>query len=79
MRRIYFRERDSMTLSQAEAKSKRRPLWKMALKAVVDGGPGTCHFAVTSICNAHCDFCNFAIDRMPASARHLVPLADAPA
>jgi MoaA/NifB/PqqE/SkfB family radical SAM enzyme len=77
MRRIYFRERDSMPLSQAEAKSKRRPLWKMALKAVVDGGPGTCHFAVTSICNARCDFCNFAIDRMPASARHSVPLADA--
>ena len=54
-----------------------RPLWKMALQSVVDGGPGTCHFAITSICNAGCDFCNFAVDRLPTSARHSVSLEDA--
>ena len=66
-----------MPQSPAETKTKRRPLWKMALQAVADGGPGTCHFAVTSICNARCDFCNFAVDRMPASARHSVTLEGA--
>ncbi len=55
----------------------KRPLWKMALKAVIDGGPGTCHFAITSICNAKCDFCNFAVDRLPMSARHSVTLEGA--
>jgi MoaA/NifB/PqqE/SkfB family radical SAM enzyme len=49
----------------------------MALKAVADGGPGTCHFAITSTCNARCDFCNFAVDRLPTSARHSVTLEDA--
>ena len=53
------------------------PFWEMAAKAIVNGGPGTCHFAITSICNARCDFCNFAIDRMPASARHAVTLEQA--
>ncbi len=57
--------------------AKRRPLWRMALKAVVDGGPGTCHFALTSVCNARCEFCDFAVDRLPTSARHSVTLEDA--
>ena len=61
----------------SEARKKRRPLWKMALKAAIDGGPGTCHFAITSICNARCDFCNFAVDRLPASAQHSVALGGA--
>ncbi len=66
-----------MPHSGGEARPKRRPLWQLALKAVVDGGPGTCHFAVTSICNARCEFCNFAVDRMPAGSRHSVTLDDA--
>ena len=53
------------------------PFWKMALRSLVDGGPGTCHFAVTSVCNARCDFCNFAVDRLPTASRHSVSLADA--
>jgi MoaA/NifB/PqqE/SkfB family radical SAM enzyme len=69
--------RPSMPQGAAASRAKRHPLWKMALKAVVDGGPGTCHFAITSVCNARCDFCGFAVDRLPTSARHSVSLGDA--
>ena len=49
----------------------------MALGAVWDSGPGTCHFAITSACNARCGFCSFARDRLPAASRHSVTLPDA--
>ena len=42
------------------ATPKRPSIWKMALHAVWDGGPGLCHFAITSACNARCGFCSFA-------------------
>jgi MoaA/NifB/PqqE/SkfB family radical SAM enzyme len=53
------------------------PLWRTALKAIFDGGPGTCHFAITSVCNARCGFCNFAIDRLPKDRQHSVTLDEA--
>ena len=28
------------------------------------GGPGYLQFAITNICNAKCDFCGFAVDRL---------------
>ena len=49
----------------------------MALDAVWDGGPGTCHFAITSACNARCGFCSFARDGLPAASRHSATLAEA--
>lgn len=52
------------------------PLWRIALKALLDGGPSTCHFAITSICNARCAFCSFAIDHLPKEQHHSVALAD---
>jgi MoaA/NifB/PqqE/SkfB family radical SAM enzyme len=34
------------------------------IRDVLDhGGPGYLQFAITNICNAKCDFCNFAVDR----------------
>jgi MoaA/NifB/PqqE/SkfB family radical SAM enzyme len=36
--------------------------WDM-LKLVRRGGPGLCNVAVTNVCNATCDFCNFAYDK----------------
>jgi MoaA/NifB/PqqE/SkfB family radical SAM enzyme len=57
--------------------SERPAIWKMALRAVWDGGPGICHFAITSACNARCGFCSFARDRLPAEKRHSVTLAEA--
>jgi MoaA/NifB/PqqE/SkfB family radical SAM enzyme len=55
----------------------RPSIGKMALQAVWDGGPGLCHFAITSACNARCDFCSFARDRLPATSRHSVTLDEA--
>ena len=59
------------------AAPKRPSVWKMALGAVWDCGPGTCHLAITSACNARCGFCSFARDRLPAASRHSVTLPDA--
>lgn len=42
-----------------------------------DGGPGFCQFAITNACNAHCDFCSFARERLPAAEQRSVPLEDA--
>ena len=41
------------------------------------GGPGYLQFAITNICNAKCDFCNFAADRFDPAARRSVTLAQA--
>jgi MoaA/NifB/PqqE/SkfB family radical SAM enzyme len=57
--------------------AKRMPLWRTALRGLVDGGPSTCHFAITSVCNARCAFCNFAIDQLPKDKQHSVSLEDA--
>lgn len=57
--------------------AKRRSLWQMARQGVLDGGPATCQFAITSVCNARCGFCNFAVDKMPLDERHSVTLEDA--
>jgi MoaA/NifB/PqqE/SkfB family radical SAM enzyme len=46
-------------------------------QAIVDGGPGFCQFAITNLCNARCEFCNFAVDRMPVDQRASVTLAQA--
>ncbi|MBD2771875.1 radical SAM protein [Iningainema tapete] len=57
--------------------SKRRSLWQMGLQGVLDGGPGSCHFAINSACNAHCGFCSFSVDRLPKELRQSVTLDDA--
>lgn len=38
--------------------------WDM-LKLIRHGGPALCNVAVTNSCNATCDFCNFARDKVP--------------
>jgi len=63
--------------TRATPQAEKSPLWRTALKAIVDGGPCTCHFAITSVCNARCSFCNFAVDRLPKHAQQSVCLADA--
>lgn len=38
--------------------------WKDILEQVVlDGGPGTCQFAITNACNAKCEFCGFSREK----------------
>ena len=41
------------------------------------GGPSYLQFAITSICNATCDFCNFAMDRFDPKQRRSVTLKEA--
>ncbi len=41
------------------------------------GGPGYLQFAITNICNAKCDFCNFAVDRFDPKLRRSVTLQQA--
>ncbi len=51
--------------------------WKDILKSVVrDGGPSTCQFAITNVCNAACDFCNFSRDKLPKDHTRSVSLED---
>ncbi|AFY34520.1 radical SAM protein [Calothrix sp. PCC 7507] len=66
-----------MSKNSSVVVAKRRSLWQMALQGVLDGGPATCQFAITSVCNARCGFCSFAVDQMPLEARHTVTLEDA--
>ncbi|GAA6614622.1 radical SAM protein [Scytonema sp. NUACC26] len=66
-----------MPQSNSALQSKKRSLWQMALQGLLDGGPSTCQFAITSACNARCGFCNFAVDRLSVDLRHSVTLDDA--
>ena len=59
------------------SRSQRRSWWQLAVEGVLDGGPGTCHFAITSACNARCEFCSFAVDRLPKEQQQSVTLDEA--
>lgn len=51
--------------------------WFDILKSVIkDGGPSTCQFAITNVCNAACDFCNFSRDKLTREHQHWVTLED---
>ncbi|MCL5097360.1 MAG: radical SAM protein [Candidatus Omnitrophica bacterium] len=41
------------------------------------GGPGYLQFAITNLCNARCDFCGFAVDKLNPRQRRSVTLAEA--
>lgn len=52
--------------------------WMRTLRDVLDhGGPGYLQFAITNICNAKCDFCNFAVDKFDPKLRRSVTLKEA--
>jgi MoaA/NifB/PqqE/SkfB family radical SAM enzyme len=72
-----FRRGRETKAAEDPAIAPKTPLWQIVLKAMGDGGPGTCHFAITSVCNARCDFCNFATDQLPKHKRHSVTLDEA--
>lgn len=51
--------------------------WTEILKSVLkDGGPSTCQFAITNVCNAACDFCNFSRDKLAREHTRWVSLED---
>ena len=51
--------------------------WQMFREVLDHGGPGYLQFAITNICNAKCDFCNFAVDRFDPRRHRSVTLAQA--
>ena len=51
--------------------------WKDILASVwADGGPSTCQFAITNVCNAACDFCSFSRDKLAKDQTRSVSLED---
>ncbi len=58
------------------SRPKTRP-WKLLGEVLSHGGPGYLQFAITNICNAKCDFCNFAVDRFDPKLRRSVTLQEA--
>jgi len=48
--------------------------WSWLRDTVRLGGPGQCVFAINNACNAGCDFCNFALGRLPREDWKYVPL-----
>jgi MoaA/NifB/PqqE/SkfB family radical SAM enzyme len=55
----------------------RKGFFKLVGEVLDHGGPGYLQFAITNICNAKCDFCNFAVDRFDPKKRCSVTLAEA--
>ncbi len=55
----------------------RKGTWQLFKEVLDHGGPGYVQFAITNLCNARCDFCNFAVDRLPAKERKSVTLQEA--
>jgi MoaA/NifB/PqqE/SkfB family radical SAM enzyme len=49
----------------------------MTREVLDHGGPGYVQFAITNLCNARCEFCNFAVDRLPPEQRRSVTLPQA--
>jgi MoaA/NifB/PqqE/SkfB family radical SAM enzyme len=50
---------------------------QLAGEILTHGGPGYLQFAITNVCNAKCDFCNFAVDRFDPRQRRSVSLEEA--
>ncbi len=63
-------------LSRPVAKP-RTSAFKLIRDVLDHGGPGYLQFAITNICNAKCDFCNFAVDRFDPKQRRSVTLKEA--
>jgi MoaA/NifB/PqqE/SkfB family radical SAM enzyme len=63
----------TLTKNQASLESG----WDRFKNAVLEGGPGTCQFAINNACNAGCDFCNFNFEKLPKDRWEFVPLSQA--
>ncbi len=55
----------------------RKSFFKLVGEVLHDGGPGYLQFAITNLCNARCDFCNFAVDKLAPAQRRSVTLRQA--
>ena len=55
----------------------KKSVFKLLGEVLADGGPGYLQFAITNLCNARCDFCNFAVDKLDPAQRRSVTLQEA--
>ena len=55
----------------------KKSVFKLIGQVLDNGGPGYLQFAITNLCNARCDFCNFAVDKLDPKARRSVTLQEA--
>ncbi|MBI5386092.1 MAG: radical SAM protein [Verrucomicrobia bacterium] len=59
------------------AQRPKKSVFKLLGEVLDDGGPGYLQFAITNVCNARCDFCNFAVDKLDPRQRRSVTLQEA--
>jgi MoaA/NifB/PqqE/SkfB family radical SAM enzyme len=72
------RDGDAVNVNLSRLKVRPHKSATQLIREVLDhGGPGYLQFAITSICNATCDFCNFATDRIDPKHRRSVTLKEA--
>ncbi len=71
--------------SSAPVVKPKKSFWRLLGEVFDHGGPGFLQFAITNICNARCEFCNFAVDKFDPSrwrsvtweqARVVIDIAD---
>jgi MoaA/NifB/PqqE/SkfB family radical SAM enzyme len=55
----------------------RKGFFRLLGEVLDHGGPGYLQFAITNVCNAHCDFCGFAVDQFDPKQRRSVTLPEA--
>jgi MoaA/NifB/PqqE/SkfB family radical SAM enzyme len=55
----------------------KKGVFKLLGEVLEHGGPGYLQFAITNVCNARCDFCNFAVDKFDPKQRRSVTLQEA--
>src|SRR5271165_1082603 len=53
--------------SSAPVVKPKKSFWRLLGEVFDHGGPGFLQFAITNICNARCEFCNFAVDKFDPS------------
>ncbi len=63
--------------SQRNVRVQPKSAWRMFREVLDHAGPGYLQFAITNICNAKCDFCNFAVDRFDHRQHRSVTLEQA--
>ena len=58
-------------------RKRKQGFWHLVKECLQNGGPGYLQFAITNICNAHCDFCGFSVDRFDRKQYKSVSLKEA--
>jgi MoaA/NifB/PqqE/SkfB family radical SAM enzyme len=61
----------------APVRPPKKTFWQLAGEVLARGGPGYVQFAITNLCNARCDFCGFAADKLDPRHRRSVTLEQA--